>query len=145
MCLDSLSTSYEEFVLTTRRSHPGCTCPDGFVGEHCEYLEGSENASELSNDASNGSDGGSVRTEKRGGGLIVVLIILIVVLAGLIGWSLYRKRSGKEIESESPPIPEPEPMQSNTNIAPPTDESSDMTMSDASTAGTKDLQTVEII
>lgn len=22
--------------------HPGCKCPDGFVGDHCEYLEGTE-------------------------------------------------------------------------------------------------------
>ena len=134
-------------VLTNCCSHPGCKCPDGFVGEHCEYLEGSENASEASNAAAatNGSGAGSIRSEKRGGGLIVVLIILIVVLAGLIGLSVYRKkRSGKEFESQSPPIPEPEPMHSDTNIAP-TDESSDMTMSDASTATTKDLQTVEII
>ena len=24
------------------RTHPGCKCPDGFVGDHCEYLNGTE-------------------------------------------------------------------------------------------------------
>lgn len=127
-------------LLTFESRHPGCNCKDGFVGDHCEYLESSQNsASQVSNNASGSS--GAVNTKKQtSNGLIASLVIAILVLVVLIGMSLFKRRSGKESEGDSPPIPEPEAMQSTANIAP-----SDMTQSDESTVSHKDLQTVEII
>ena len=64
---------------------PGCTCPDGFVGEHCEYPSGTEPVH---------SSGTNAKFSKSGGGLkkdlLTSLAVILVLLIGIVSFRLFK-------------------------------------------------------
>jgi len=68
--------------------HPGCICPDGYVGDHCEYLKGTEPSSvnDLSSATSVSSSLNKATTSSTApytsAGSIVVRVVAILFIIG---------------------------------------------------------------
>ena len=76
--------------------HPGCTCPDGFSGPHCEFL-GQESAS-----SSSPSDPDHVSVEEKRNGLKATLAVILILLVTLVAGSLSQKYlSRSQIETDT--------------------------------------------
>ena len=84
--------------------HPGCTCPDGFAGDHCEFLEGNvpdggsagataaENQSP-NNDVKNPSGSSGSKTR----GLAIAVVVLLVAAFAITALVTVRQRKqGKD-------------------------------------------------
>mmetsp|Transcript_19296 Transcript_19296/g.33068 ORF Transcript_19296/g.33068 Transcript_19296/m.33068 type:complete len:256 (-) Transcript_19296:5-772(-) len=70
--------------------HPGCTCPEDFEGEHCQYLKGTAPPQDLApttpnNNNNNNNDGLS--------GVATFFIAIITIgVVGLFGFIIWRQR-----------------------------------------------------
>jgi hypothetical protein len=73
-------------------SHPGCNCPAGFEGDHCEYLEGNSPSS-----AALGAPGSTGKYKGNKGSVILGLAITTIVLLIIVTLIVMRRSlSGKD-------------------------------------------------
>jgi hypothetical protein len=96
---------------------PGCTCPEGFYGDHCEYLEEEKEQDNGKFDGGYDDDGDyngynyddyqdpPIKTTKlpvqRNGvvlGLSVVVIFLVLLFVGVVVRALFKKPSATDIK-----------------------------------------------
>jgi len=106
-------------------THPGCKCPDGFVGDHCEYLkgtepvfaettitntqgsssnEGSEKVQSPSNQAQSAPDSPPPQSKSYVAVKVVAIICMVgVVVAAAIGIRISLKKR-KNMKSPKPVI-----------------------------------------
>jgi hypothetical protein len=100
--------------------HPGCICPEGFAGDHCEFLEGnvpdtSGSATDTDNQSSNAANNSSIESGNHNSGLIIgICVVLVAILAtGAIALVVIREqKQGKEdiiVETNISPTAETEP------------------------------------
>ena len=71
-------------ALQTHTLHfrfPGCICPDGFKGPHCEFLEGTATSPASTSTSTN-----------KSGGLVIVLAVAMLLMAVLVAVTLLKKR-----------------------------------------------------
>ncbi|CAB9507402.1 Notch ligand involved in the mediation of Notch signaling (By similarity) [Seminavis robusta] len=76
--------------------HPGCTCPTGFEGEHCQKLTAAAHIHDsvvedlqTNNNESSGGEGGGLST---GGTLAIVLFVNLAAI-GAVAYFFYRRQS----------------------------------------------------
>jgi hypothetical protein len=110
-CTDNGSLSYVAFCTNDgacetyvqdeeKEGHPGCSCPPGFEGSHCEYFEGQVREIDNTRTASS--------SEPQGNGhkyfnafMIAFFTISLLVLANLIRLLCKRKRAGRLQDPET--------------------------------------------
>jgi hypothetical protein len=133
-------------------SHPGCNCPTGFNGNHCEFIEGQE-PTQAPEAVSANAAASQKGVFKQNEGLVIGLAIAWLALVAIIGTTLVRrlmrKKTGKEVDTGSgAPMPEPEAMEggdrSISTAAVETEESFVGSPSSVNASG-GNLQTVEIL
>ena len=80
-------------------NHPGCICPSGFTGSHCEYSEGMVPSLEETTAAKSASPGSTLQAFGTFGISLVVFVLL--VLAFFIGrWWCLTKNHGLDHDYE---------------------------------------------
>lgn len=76
--------------------HPGCLCPAGFEGSHCEHLSGERGSGPtvetVVDDPKEGSDGENSDGGLSTAGIILIVIFVDLVILGAIGTYFYRRR-----------------------------------------------------
>ncbi len=116
--------------------HPGCTCPEGFKGPHCEFLESQEAAPAST----------QVEVEvKSNDGRVIVLAVALLGLVAVVGGTLL-KRHFSGIEKDTGAVKEDPSSPTSDDSGMVTEETVDMQSPGTSLEHIeKDLQTVEII
>ena len=80
--------------------HPGCTCPDGFAGDHCEFLDGNvpdggSGATAAENQSPNDAD---ISSGNKNHGLAIGVTVCLVAIFAISALVIVRQRKqgGKE-------------------------------------------------
>ena len=86
---------FRETIVSDYR-HPGCKCPAGFEGKHCESLSGvrSPTVEIIDDEETDGDSKGGMSTA----GIIVLVLFLDLVILGGIGAYIYHKRQSRQRE-----------------------------------------------
>lgn len=80
--------------------HPGCQCPTGFEGSHCENLSGELGSSSTTETGDNAGDDGKSDGSLSTVGIILIVFFVDIVLLLSIGATIYRRRQRRVDEKE---------------------------------------------
>lgn len=143
--LPSRETAANTFFSRFERRHPGCTCQEGFKGDHCEFLEEEnlpvEEEEEVAEPATNLPE--STTNDNSNGGLVIGLGVALLVLVSIIVVALVVKVSTARTKGKSGSVAT---TKSESPKAMPQEPSGPTGFSaDGDVVAEKDLQTVEII
>lgn len=135
--------------VSDNEPHPGCDCPDGFRGDHCEFLKANDEI--LGLDGNDANKNPSVKSGKNSdAGLIIGFVVGGAIFAFLALIVVKQKKQGKEFSSD-----DGTDIASNTNISPRAETTGDPSFFDAQDEETvtdfpgmkedRTMETVEII
>jgi len=87
-------------------AHLGCDCPAGYVGDHCQFIEGTTIPNNWPGGESVPNWGYNASSESISGGVKAVIVLICLGLVGALGYFVYKKKKSSSGSSSGISSPE---------------------------------------